>query len=343
MKRYRACLTTLLLCSSLLLGGCSEIVEALDDLDKATNLRPAGSPDVVILGFAGRCGPPGCGAPSNNKAYLSDPDNQTLQALARTFESLGHSVQWSSYAATVSQRVNDHAHPGYYEAQGELDWINANWIADFDNPTRLILAGHSHGAVWASLLAMENPHVTFDVGVYLDGVCNQWEQDNLYYGFFTDSNLIAEFYRSVGEPYPVTLDALGGACNAYPVPELSDKKHLKDVVPWNITVGIEIQSSPTFVLLPDSVGGGATLEAQGKCAGGGWVGVKDQNLNVRPDGSVEGLYMDYSPSQDHCDLVVWDGYAMQHLLSFFGANGLALSSASLGDSAATRRQPTELN
>ena len=342
MKRYRSCLPILLLCSSLLLGGCSEIVEALDDLDSTTALRPSGSPDVVILGFAGRCGPPGCGAPSNNKAYLSDPDNQTLQALAGTFESLGHSVQWSSYAATVSQQVNDHAHPGYYEAQRDLDWINANWIAGFDNPTRLVLVGHSHGAVWASLLAMENPHVTFDVGVYLDGVCNSWEQDNLYFGFWTDRNLVAEFYWSVGEPYPYTLSTLGGACNAYPVPGVG-YEHLKDVVPWNVTVGIEMQSSPTFAVLPDSVGDGATLETQGKCAGGDWIGVKDQNLNVRPDGSVGGLYIDYSPSQDHCDLVVWDGYAVQRLLSFLETNGLTLSSTSFGDSAATRRQPTELN
>ena len=321
----------LAVCLSLLLSGCSEITEALDDLtNPPANLRPFGSPDVVILGFAGRCGPPGCGAPSSNKAYLSDTENNTLQVMAETFESSGHSVRTYSYAATVSQYENDHFHPGYYEAQGDLDRIYTDWIAGFDNPTRLILVGHSHGAVWSSLLAMENPHVAFDVGVYLDGVCNQWEQDNLYFGFWTDRNLVAEFYAGVGAPYPATLDILGGACNAYPVPGFG-YKHLKDVVPWNVTVGVELQSDPATVLLPDSIGGGAVLETQGKCAGGGWVGVKDQHLNLRPDGSLADLYIYYAAAQDHCELVEHGGPAMQSLLSFFAERGLAGLGGSSGN------------
>ena len=328
VKRSSGVAFALLLCASLLLGGCSEITEALDDLNRATNLRPAGSPDVVILGFAGRCGAL-CDAPGNNEAYLSYRENNTLQALAVTFEGLGHSVQAYSYAATVSQSMNFHGHAGYWEAQRQLDWVYTNWVAGFDNPTRLILVGHSHGAVWSSLLAMENPHVTFDVGVYLDGVCNSWEQDNLYFGFWTDRNLVAEFYAGVGAPYPATLDILGGACNAYPVPGFGTK-HLKDVVPWNVTVGVELHSDPATVLLPDVVGGGAVIETQGKCTGGDWVGVKDQHLNLRPDGSLTDLYIYYATAQDHCELVEHGGPAMQSLLSFFAErelDGLGGSSA----------------
>ena len=113
---------------------------------------------------------------------------------------------------------NRHGHPGYWEAQADLDRIYREWISNFKNPTRLVLVGHSNGTVWASLLALENPHVTFDYGVSLDGVCNHWEEDNLRYGMLSNTNLVAEFYARMGAPYPKTLGLLGGACNVYPVP-----------------------------------------------------------------------------------------------------------------------------
>ena len=157
MRRHSSSTFTLclLVCLSLLLSGCSELTEAIDDLGKRENLRPVGSPDLVILDFAGRCGGI-CGAPENNRAYLDDADNRTLQALTEMFTGMGYSTQAYGYAATVAGQKNNHSHPGYWDAQNDLNWVYQNWIAGFDNPTRLVLAGHSNGMVWASLLAMEN-------------------------------------------------------------------------------------------------------------------------------------------------------------------------------------------
>ena len=297
--------------------GVNTVTEALT-VTARDELRPADAPDVVILGFAGRCGLV-CGAPANNQAYLSD-EARTLPALEAAFESLGYSTRSYSYAATVARSENNYGHPGYWEAQLELDRIYQAWVAGFKNPTRIVLVGHSNGTVWASLLAMENPHVTFDYEVSLDGVCNHWEEDNLRYGALSNTNLIAEFYTRMGTPYPKTLALLGGACNAYPVPGLG-YQHLKDVVPWNVRVGVELHSDAPAVLLPDSVES-APIETQGKCFAGEWTGVKDRHTNLRPDGSTDGLYLYQSNSQDHCELTERDERAVQSLVDFIKANGL---------------------
>lgn len=168
------------------------------------NLRPGDSPDVVVLGFAGRCGPPGCGAPFGNKAYLSEED-QPLQTIGDAFYDLGYSVRGYSFAAIVSQQYRKTNSAGYYEAQQLLNEVRDTWVTGFDNPTRLVLLAHSHGKVWASLLAMENPQLTFDYFLYLDGVCNSWERDNLNYNRYR--NIIKDFYNEIGDPIQQHLQA----------------------------------------------------------------------------------------------------------------------------------------
>ena len=158
-----------------LLVGCSQSptypvnptapTEPATPAEPVQNLRPAGSPDVVIIGFAGRNCPSGCDAPFSNRAYLDDAENQTLQGLKAAFKSLGYKTEYQSYAAKVGRYLDYNQDDGYWQAQQRLNYIQRDWIADFDNPTRLVLVGHSNGTVWASLLAMENPNITFDYGI----------------------------------------------------------------------------------------------------------------------------------------------------------------------------------
>ena len=308
----------------LLLAGCSQSptyppnpTTPTTPPESTQNLRPAGSPDVVVIGFAGRNCASGCDAPFSNKAYLDDIENQTLQGLKAAFESIGYKTEYQSYAAKVGRYLDYNRDDGYWQAQQRLNQIKRDWIADFDNPTRLVLVGHSNGTVWASLLAMENPDVTFDYGIYLDGVCNQWDEDNLEYGFWTSTNLIREFYTAIGQPYPKTLSILGKACEAYPVPGFG-YQHIKDIVPWNVTWGLEFQANTALAV------DNAPITTQGKCFGPitDWVGVKDKNDNMRPDGSLLGLHIERSISQDHCEIDEHDGVAMREAYSIIRANGL---------------------
>ena len=116
-----------------------------------------------------------------------------------------------------------------------LDELEKTWIADFDDPTRLVLVGHSHGTVWASLLAWNFPHVTFDYLVYLDGVCRFWwgDHERYFVGAFD-----AYGYR---RPFPLNADESGESCKSLAVPGLS-AQDLEDVVPDNVLVGLEVQA-----------------------------------------------------------------------------------------------------
>ena len=176
---------------------------------ESVRLRPAESEAIALLAFSGRCGHPGCGAPLWNTRYLDEKGTTLSVAYALKDVVAGGTVRYATAAAVVSKQRSKHSAMGYYEMQGLLDDIVDTSIRGFDNPTRLVLLGHSHGTVWMSLLAYENPEVTFDYAIYLDGVCNSWERDNLTNGIH--GNIILNFYRSIGQPYPQTLQ--GGVCS----------------------------------------------------------------------------------------------------------------------------------
>ena len=294
-------------------GSFTASVEVSDAVASASaeysfKLRPVDSPDVMILGFAGRCGVR-CGAPFKNEAYLHTEG--TLQALADTFAELGYSSLYVSAAANVSLQESETNSYGFYELDQHLKSVKQTWLHGVANPTRLVLVGHSHGATWASLLAYENKDVSFDYGIYFDGVCNSWERDNLYHG--AKGNVILNFYRMIGAPYPSTL--VGGACQ---IARYNGRVyHLKDIVPHNIRIGLEVRTNPV-VALPDS----QTFETLGSCPLGNTVSVADANTNVRPDGSVDNLYYHTQVVQDHCDVINPNGKVMRDTKEFIVQMGL---------------------
>ena len=206
-------------------------------------LRPADSPDVFILGFAGRCGFAGFGcfnAPNGNEAYLDKEEAQTLQALAEPFTEAGLDARWWSARAHLNGRsrgfFNFRSEPGFADTTTLVGSIEESWIGDFDNPTRLVLVGHSHGAVWASLLAWNSPDVTFDYLVYLDGICSVWWSDHRP---FIRAGFDA---RGLRRPFPLNTDEAGRPCEALDVPGKTSQD-IDDVVPDNVGVALEIQAS----------------------------------------------------------------------------------------------------
>jgi hypothetical protein len=85
-----------------------------------------------------------------------------------------HLCKRSSHESKISGQTES----GFLEAQAYLNEVTTKWIADFENPTPIILLAHSHGTVWATLLAMNNLDVTFDYFIYLDGICWQLRLDS---------------------------------------------------------------------------------------------------------------------------------------------------------------------
>ena len=216
-----------------------ESVSASKRVD-VSHLRPDDAPDVLIIGFAGRCGVAGVGcsnAPVGNTGYLDNSDTGTIQAIAETIGGLGYSVGWLNGRSHLNnKRESDSLAMGFNDVAAFTLFAQETWISDFDNPTRLILVGHSHGTVWASLLAWNFPELTFDYAIYLDGICRLWWDDHEPY--FVQAFDNAGYTR----PWPLETNRTNGPCQAVNVSGFG-RQDIEDVVPDNVIYGLEVQAA----------------------------------------------------------------------------------------------------
>jgi hypothetical protein len=245
--------------------------------------RPAGSPDVVILAFAGRCAsipvltPEPCNPPFDNTAYLEG--RGTTKLLADTFRQMGHSVATfdvSSYLFEHTTRLSKEPQKGYLEAQNYLSTVVQQWVEGFANPTRIVILAHSHGTVWASLLAWNNPKVRFDYFIYLDAICLAWPQDHMLNTQFFQSRFDAAGLR---RPWPLNQDEGATPCGAASVPGLG-RLNINDVVPDNVGYALEVMSK--------NITSGNILV--------------DNDLNHRPNGGRKNVWSIKSVTDNHSDV-----------------------------------------
>lgn len=204
-------------------------VEARDEY------RPTDAPDVLVIGFAGRCGVDvlQCRPPADNRDYLGDaPQPGTMDAVARALEQLGVSVAAIDFRAHLDDDLARGF--GYLAANGLVEHARDQWIRDFRDPTRLVLVAHSHGTPFMSLLAFDQPDVRYEYAIYLDAVCDLWDTDHVEGGWF------ALRYGAQAD-YPHPLDATGRACDALAIPGVSGDQHIADAVPWNVARALEVQ------------------------------------------------------------------------------------------------------
>ncbi len=237
---------------------------ALVVADPAGAARPADAPDVLILAFSGRCDPSVCVAPDGNSDDLA---RDTLPALIDALADAGVNASFLSYRAHVED------HPllgrGYRSANADVERLLADAIARRRDPTRLVLLGHSHGTQFAHLLAFEHPEVAFEASVLLDSVCLAWDADHA-------RTLVEALAPGVGTWGPTTEDHVG--CDVLDVPGVG-RRDLGDVVPWNVTASLEIQS------------GGQVMGL-----------VRDVTPNLRLDGSTLALDLVRFPEVHHRDI-----------------------------------------
>jgi pimeloyl-ACP methyl ester carboxylesterase len=230
--------------------------------------RPAGTPDVIVFAFSGRCGFP-C-HPDFNRDRWELAHRWTLdQALASAGANV--SVDFRTYRAHVYDRAGFGR--GFLSALEDLDHAQRTLVDGVANPTRLVLVGHSHGTQFAHLLAHERPQARFAASVLLDSVCLSWDADHA-----------ATFVQALRTP-PGTRPGSGPfeiACKNQLVPGRG-YLDIGDTVPHNVDRSFEVRSGGTEFIGPSGL-------------------VLDATPNGRRDGTQRGVEHLEVPWEDHVEV-----------------------------------------
>lgn len=204
-------------------------------------LRPADAPDLVIIAISGHCGLV-CNT-RDTWSYLDKASESTggvavLDGVVRAYEELGfeniETFSASSFVTAHFSEISQEVEPGYLQVQAYLDEVKREWIDGYVDPTRVVLLGHSHGTVWASLLAMNNLDVTFDAFISLDAICWMW--------WAKHRQFVVDTFVNGPWTIPFPLDQ-GDPCGTLQVPGQSRRANINDVVPANVIFGLEVRTS----------------------------------------------------------------------------------------------------
>ncbi|WP_420595491.1 hypothetical protein [Deinococcus sp.] len=237
--------------------------------------RPPNSPDVLIFGISGRCGPP-CQAPVDSWDYLSE--RGTMNAIAEVFTGRGLKVQVSGYAERITNdfmsRRSKLPQHGILDLISDYQRLTGEWAVGWRNPARVIVVGHSHGAVWAHYLTALYPQVPVAALVDLDANCLAWNADH-----GSEVQLIGSALTRGG----ALLSPLQ-ACDSVLVKQR--RVSLKDVVWPNVAENIEVQSKRWPA--PPSNSPGLYFNY-----------LFELSSNVRLDGSKTGITTFVSVREDH--------------------------------------------
>ncbi len=246
----------------------------------ALHKRPADAPDLVIIAFSGHCGLV-CDTRST-WSYLDQASDATggvavVDGIKRAYERLGFEhievFGVSSFVTSHYSSISKKVEPGYLQAQAYLDEVKSEWIDGTEDPTRVVLVGHSHGTVWASLLAMNNLDVTFDSFVALDGICWMWWNKHKQY--------VKEAFVDGPWTIPFPLDQ-GDPCGTLSIPGQKDRANINDVVPANVIYGLEVRTAFRLFSLDPNV-------------------LADDDVNVRINGTYTNLW-GITAQESHSDL-----------------------------------------
>jgi hypothetical protein len=222
--------------------------------DEEENLRPPDSPDFLILSVSGH-DVPGLGhscPDTYNCEYLLE--RGTLEAISDIPKGHGLVVEIWTHVDELYSWYEDHngdglADPdeflafGFLDLLSEIRWINDNWIADFDNPTRVIVVAHSHGGVWAHSALMLNLDFPVDILLDLDTNALCWEAD-LACAFVGDTWRY-DIDEYVAENNPGWTFDVGNASDSWSIPGLADLQDIEDVVPSSVFLNVEVRSDGT--------------------------------------------------------------------------------------------------
>lgn len=210
-----------------------------------TGARPAGSPDVVILAASGHeftvtSGPYREGYLIRDGAALDV--GASLEALGLTVSIWdhgdafwNHDVDGNAWSPLDSAEVVSF---GFLQLVVDLEFIRDNWIAAYDNPTRIVVLAHSHGVLWAHLAMHLVTDAPVDALIDLDGDVEGWDQFGPG-GVLVDNwdLVIQQYVAATGVDWPFDASA---ARDSWSVPGEEDLMDIEDVVPASATVNLEV-------------------------------------------------------------------------------------------------------
>lgn len=205
------------------------------------NPRPDDAPPAVIVGVSGHCFDD---CPEYNPEYLFD--RGTLHEMAYVFNDHGLDVlllPFSDNFYTWVDQDDEVLAAGFLDLVATLEYIEEEWVADYDNPTRVIVAAHSHGTVWAHTALFLQPELPVDLLVDLDGESAGWEG---YASFGGDGweDVIEDYVDEYDPDWPFDIS---NAANAWNIPGQSSLQDVEDVVPDNVWLNIEVASSSPII------------------------------------------------------------------------------------------------
>jgi len=265
---HRSVVVSFCLVVALAVAGCSS--------NETVNARPQGSPDIAFLTVSGHVGvltPTNCTS-ADNRAYLGDLGGAG-EAIWGTFANLGFSLADAHYAdifdgvdADDDGITDDPDARGFRQLIVLLQDIYDEWIAGFENPTRIVIVAHGHGAVWAHMAASVLSHVPIEYLITLDGTCELWECE-----YQTE---VADWLAANGDPYSWDISH---PCNLWPVTGQTGDYDTSDVAFDNVRYNLEVQS--------DDPGD-----------------VRDEIDNYRLDGSRREIRTFFSANEDRNDILL---------------------------------------
>ncbi len=207
------------------------------------NPRPPGTPDYLIISVSGHCHPITCG-PDPNVEYLGR--DLTIAELARPLLDAGGTVEMQYFTDNFYEEPAA-APPslGFLNLLIALASARDSLVADWDNPTRIIVVAHSHGTVWAHTALhyyeQRGFPVPVDILVDFDAVSVGWESKGLPFTGFGDawSNVITEYTTRTGAVWPFDV---GNATDSWTLPGVATPQDIEDVVPDSVRNNFEVWS-----------------------------------------------------------------------------------------------------
>ena len=229
----------LFLIAVLSIGTMAEAV-AQDGQETLLPSRPPGTPDVVVLGFAGcftAIGP------------LSASGLYGLSGSALVMDSLitlGKSVQWRDYAPAMGDH---HVSPiflseqyGFERAVSDVEWIEKNWIQGVSNPTRLVLISASCGGPNVHVFPFLFPELQFDYLIDVDTMCALFTPQYLLWAPFVSPErrqiLRRRFREAGGHAIPMIL-GVPSPCAVGP----GHPRPIANLVAENVVYNLDIRTA----------------------------------------------------------------------------------------------------
>ncbi len=185
-------------------------------------------PDIVLVLVSGHnlLGP--------SRDYLSDSDGAGPE-LRGYLQGLGLTVHVRAFVDEFHDHDDDGDGKidrfGFTSLVTFLHWVAESWGNNQSSAARVVLVGHSHGAVWAHMAASLVPELPIRYLVSLDGVCLDWPSAH--------ANEVIAYVNAFGNPWGWQI---WEPCNHWDIAGLLLPANTDDVVFDNVVYNLEVHS-----------------------------------------------------------------------------------------------------